>query len=196
MLTDRIGKPRLSMRKTATTIAFVLILGLSQPASAQLRDQFVPREVPVRVYGTSMPSFSLSSLFSPNVFQMSHSVEFSSSSFGGAASSLGMYTTSMQWQFSDKLAARADVAVATDFGANQAFGNPYAAQGPQVFIRNAEVAYRPNDRTRIHFSYRQAPRGSMYGMMNPYGAIGPYGYNPGYYGYAPASSLFWKDDLR
>ena len=130
---------------------------------------------------------------------MSHSYEMSFGSFGGQASSLGMYTNTMMFQFSQKLAARVDVAFAHSL-LNNGMRNPLGpdADRGQVFLRNAEIAYRPTENMRLHLSVRQSPYG---GYMNPYG----YGYNPYYGGHGSSfygafgsadRDLFWNDGQR
>lgn len=168
------------------------------PASAQLRAEATQIDAPVRLYDAGGTGISLNKYFSPEHFKMSHSFEFSSGSYGG---SMGMYTNSMAWQFSSKLAARVDVALAyspdgastTGQLSNSAFGN----QGGRIFLRNAELAYRPTENTLFQFSVRQSPYGqymSPYGYdrygYNRYGSgfSGRFGYNDGY-----AGSLFWND---
>jgi hypothetical protein len=170
----------------------VVCLSIAQPAEAQLRDDIRVREAPTQLYGSADTGINLfDRLFSDEHFQMGHSYEMSFNSFGGRSSSLGMYTNSLMWQFNDKLAARADISVAhSPFGSSAGFQD----QNPRVFLRNAEIAYRPADNVRLHFQIRQSP----------YGAYGsPYGYSPyarrGYYGMgfgAPQGDLFWKDTSR
>lgn len=183
------------MRKTLSLLCLVALLGLALPAQAQLRADVQTQQAPTKLYASDAPGFTLNRLFSPQHFRMQHSFEFSSSSFGGQTASMGMYTNTMLWQFNQKLAARVDVGVAQPFGGN-AFGFSDGQNQPQVFLRNAEVAYRPADNVQLHFQIRQ----------NPYGyAANPYYSGSPYYGYRmhPYSSfglqqhdLFWKDDAR
>ena len=144
--------------------------------------------------------FSLNKFFDPAHFRMAQSVEFSSSSFGGHTSSLGMFTNSMMWQFSDKLAARVDLSVAYSPNAgtlsNSAVGGGMNGD-TQVFVQNAEVAYRPNDKVQLHLSFHQSPYGRF---GSPYGYYGrsPYGHGMNRFNasYGGSSSLFWKDSER
>jgi hypothetical protein len=87
----------------------------------------------------------------------------------------------MMWRFSPKLAARVDVGVAHSLFGNSSLGN--GVPGSQnsfanIYLKNAEVAYRPLKNMTLHLSFRQAPRGYGY-YMSPYGY---YGYGGGYYG--------------
>ena len=184
------------MRKLLSLLCFVVLLGLAVPVQAQLRQDVQAQQTSAKLYGTDGPAFSLNQLFSPEHFRMSHSYEMSFGSFGGQASSLGMYTNTMMFQFSQKLAARVDVAFAHSL-LNNGMRNPLGpdADRGQVFLRNAEIAYRPTENMRLHLSVRQSPYG---GYMNPYG----YGYNPyhgsSFYGTFGSADrdLFWNDGQR
>lgn len=164
--------PRRTMRYTLPLVALIFVLGTAVPAQAQMRNQVqaVTERAPAQLYDSKSPAFTLNNLFSPQVFTMGHSYEMSFGSYGGAGSSLGMYTNSMLWQFSPKVDARLDVSVAHSFTGNSV-GND-GSMG-KVFIRNAEVNYRPTETMQFHISFRQSP----YGMY-----AGPYGHR----GYHPA----------
>ncbi len=180
------------MRLTLTSLLLVVLLGVTLPAEAQLRKDAHTAPAPVKLYDQGGAAFSLNKFFSPEHFRMSHSFVFSSSSFG----SLGMYTNSMQWQFNQKLAARVDVAVAYQPNQGATFGNDLAFRqnGPQVFLRNAEVAYRPSERMQLHLSIRQSPYGAY---ASPYGYYGnPYGYHNRFQSAYGSNHLFWKDAPR
>ena len=188
------------MRKTLFVLCLVALLGVSLPVQAQLRQDAQTAPAPVRLYDQGGSTFSLNKFFSPAVFKMGHSVEMTAGSFGGTASSLAMYTNSMQWQFSDKLAARVDMSVAysplNNSPASSLTGNN---SNGRVFLRNAEIAYKPLENMELHLSFRQSP----YGMYaSPYG-YSPYGnrYGSGYNNFFGASygssqDLFWKDGVR
>lgn len=166
------------MRYILPLVALIVVLGTAVPAQAQMRDQ-VPQTqpAPAQLYDSQTPTFTLNKLFSPQHFTMGHSYEMSFGSFGGGNQSLGMYTNTMNWQFSQKLDARLDVSVAHSFSGNQ-FGND--GPGGQVFIRNAQVNYRPTESMQFHISFRQSPYG-MYGH--------PHGYRGGHFGGMPFQEL-------
>lgn len=186
------------MRKLLSLVCLVVFLGLAMPAQAQLRSDVRSSQSPARLYGPDGPAFSLNKLFSPEHFRMSHTYEMSFGSFGGQTSSLGMYTNTMMFQFNQKLAARVDMAFAhSPFG--NGMNNPLGpdADRGRVFLRNAEIAYRPSENMRLHLAFRQSPYG---GYMNPYGYYGNpyYGYGSSFYGVFGTSDrdLFWNDRLR
>ncbi len=163
----------------------VLLAILVSPVEAQLRNS-VPNALPqTRLYSSSnQVSALLSKIFNPSVFQMSHSFEMSAGSFGGNGYSMGMYTNTMAWQFSPKFAARMDVAVAYSPQNQIAREAGFGRQHPQIFLRNAEISWKPSNRVQFHFQVRQNPYG-YHGMMG----YGPYGY--GYY--RPYARPFARD---
>ena len=181
--------------RSAFFVACVLLLVFSSnPTAAQSRTDASRIDAPVRLYDAGGTGISLNRYFSPEHFRMSHSVEFSANSFSG---SLGMYTNSMMWQFSDKLAARVDVALAyaPDGGSTTGMLSQDALGGNngRLFLRNAEIAYRPKENMLFHFRVQQSPYGRY---MSPYGFdryggsgfSGQFGYGD-YYG----QNLFWND---
>jgi len=183
--------------RSSLIAAFVIALVLAaSPANAQLRSAGSAQATSVRLYDQGNVGFSLNRFFTPEHFRMSHSFEASSSSFGGG-SSIAMYTNSMQWQFSNKLAARVDVAAAYSPLQDQRLNSITGNQSPQVFLRNAEIAYRPSENVQIHLSMRRNPYGNM-GYGN-YGGYGGQRHSGGsFYGnFGPNSQdLFWNDRLR
>ncbi len=192
------------MRKTLSLLVLVAFLGLTVPAQAQFRAAVQESPAPSRLYDANgAAGFLLNKLFNPSVFRMSHSFEMSAGSFGGNSYSLGMYTNSMAWQFNNKLAARVDVAVAYSPHNEAASALGFSNERPQVFLRNAEIAWRPAKNVQLHLQVRQSPYGSY---MSPYG-YGGYGYSPYGYGYSraaamhagfggPSPDLFWRDSHR
>ena len=193
------------MRKTLSLLCLVAFLGLTVPAQAQFRHAVEENKAPARLYDANgAAGFVLNKLFNPSVFRMSHSFEMSAGSFGGNSYSMGMYTNTMAWQFNDKFAARMDVAVAYSPHNEAASALGVDNQRPQVFLRNAEIAWRPSEKFQLHLQVRQSPYGSY---MSPYGAYSPYGYGYGGYGYhrtalmhgsfgGPSPDLFWRDSHR
>lgn len=177
------------MRRSLVLFVFAATIASTTPAQAQLRSDAAALQQgeSVRLMDSGV---SLATLFSPGVFRMSHSYEMSAGSIGGSGYSLGMYTNTMQWQFSSQLAARVDVAMAhSPFSGSDVLGLSGEAGQPQVFLRNAEVAYRPNDSVQLNFSYRQSPFG---GFASPgYGRRGV-GLTSGYDAGLGADRLFWR----
>ena len=152
------------MRTVLLLLCLVFVLSATAPAHAQLRETAQKNSsVVTQLYDTgSGATDALGTLFGAEDFRMGHSYQMSFSSFGGSTSSMGMYTSSMMWQFNSDLAARVDVSVAHPLASNSAFGN----QEAKVFLRNAEVAYKPSDNMKIHFQVQQSPHGRY---ASPYG---------------------------
>ncbi|MFB6230426.1 MAG: hypothetical protein ABEL04_04645 [Salinibacter sp.] len=151
------------MRTILPLLCLVFVLSATAPAHAQLREE-VQRDASVvtKLYDTgSAATNALGNLFGAEHFRMGHSYQMSFSSFGGQTASMGMYTTSMMWQFNSKWAARADVSVAHPL-TNGTFGN----RETRVFLRNAEVAYRPSENVQVRLQVRQSPYGRY---ASPYG---------------------------
>ena len=187
------------MREMMSLLCLVVFLGIALPAQAQLREDVREQRAPTKLFDQGGAGFLLNKIFSPEQFRMSHTYEMSMGAGGGQNMSMGMYTNTMQWQFSDKLAARMDVGFAHSLFGNQAAGlQSENGLGGRVFLRNAEVAYRPTKNTMLHLSIQQSPYGSY---MSPYG-YAPYGYSPYHYGspfgpvHSNASDLFWNDRAR
>jgi hypothetical protein len=185
------------MRRTIFAAFFILLLGVTTPSVAQMRNQSSGETASVKLYDYGESGFSLNKFFDPQHFKMSHSFEFSSSSLGGG-SSLAMYTNSMMWQFNQKLAARLDIAYAYSPFSDDRLRGFTGGNSNQVFIRNAELEFRPSESTRINLSFRQSPYGSY---------ASPYGYGgSGYRGFRGSSfqatygsdsrELFWNRRLR
>jgi len=167
-------------------ILIIVFAYIAVPSSdAQFREG-IPSEFPqTRLYSPSGKIGSvLNAIFNPSVFQMSHSFEMSAGSFGGNGYSMGMYTNTLSWKFSPKLAARMDIAVAyspqSQFSQNSGFAN----QSPRVFLRNAEVAWKPSDRFQLNIQIRQNPY-AYHGLMG----YGPYGYHRRHMGFHDRN--FW-----
>lgn len=154
------------MRHSLFVACLILTLGLTVPTQAQLRSDVLAEDATVRLYDHGQSGFSLNRLFSPAHFRMSHSLEFSTGSYGGTSSSLGMYTNTMMWRFSQRLAARVDVSMAYSPYSDERLQGVTGSNNGRIFIRNAELAYRPTKNSQIHLSFQQSPYGSY---MSPYG---------------------------
>lgn len=161
------------MRTILPLLCLVFVLSVTAPAHAQLRETAQQNSsVVTKLYDTgSSATNALGTLFGAEDFRMGHSYQMSFSSFGGTATSMGMYTNSMMWQFNSDLAARVDVGVAHPLANDAAFGN----QETKVFLRNAEVAYQPSENMKLHFQVQQSPYGRY---ASPYGMYGRRGFSP------------------
>jgi opacity protein-like surface antigen len=144
--------------KMRTIVILALVL-MSLAASAQ----FKPRAGDDSRISESLiqsPSSSfLFGWFDPSRFQMHHSVSFSYMTAGGQGMSLGTYTNSMQYQFSDNLNAQADVSL------SYMPTNSFARFGKQdlsnIYLSRAQLNFRPSDNMTIHVQYRALPYNSL-----------------------------------
>lgn len=184
------------MRNVLSLLCLVACLAIAVPAQAQLRGDVVAERAPTKLYDAGASGFVLNKLFSPAHFQMRHSYEMSVGSAPGGSYSLGAYTNTLAWQFSDKLAARADISFAFSPFGSSAFGQEGGLENGRLFLRNAEVAYRPTENMTFHLQVRQSPYGAY---ASPYGAYGYGGYGRTGFGYDTgigSDHLFWKDAAR
>ncbi len=183
------------MRKTVLLSG--LLIALAGTADAQFREAAPMTKPSARIYDAANGAgFALGKIFNPSVFRMSHAFEMSAGSFGGRGYSMGMYTNTMQWQFSSKLAARMDVSMAYSPMNEAATALGFGQQRPQVFLRNAEVAWKPTEKIQFNIQVRQDPYArynyGYYGDPYGYGRYGRHGYMYGAYG-ASDRDLFWRE---
>ena len=189
--------------------AAVLLVALAAaPARAQLRGEADARPAAVALYDTP-GGLNLGRLFNGQTLRFSQQAEFSTTSGGAGTLGLGVYTTSLQWQPSARVAGRVDVAVAKNLFGSGALGSAFGAdEAARVYLRNAEIAYRPTANSVLHLSIQQSPYGdyaSPYGYSNGYanGIAGPFGRAAfgdrtglsASIGSAGAGPLFFRDNL-
>lgn len=174
--------------RSATPPPFALLavlavaLAVATPASAQRTADLPGRQAPVALTDAGSGGLSLGKLFNAETLKFSQSYELSYGSGPVGGVGLGVYTSSLRWQPSAKLAGRVDVGVAhSPFGSSgvqSALGFDNAGD-VRVFLRNAELAYRPTENMTLQLRVQQSPYGAY---------ASPYGYGPGYglgYGYTP-----------
>lgn len=145
----------------------VLAALLGSVASAQFKPNVEPRE---RISGSLLrpagESF-LSGLFNPNNFSMRHSFSLSYLTGGGQGLSMGVYTNSLMYKFSDDLDIQADISL---------MASPYNTFGKQdqsslngLFLNRAELNYRPWKNALFQIQYFQLPPASFMGYGYRYG---------------------------
>ena len=185
------------------TVALALLLTFATSAEAQRTADLPGRQAPVALTdGPGTAGLSLGQLFNAETLRFGQSYEVSYGTGLGGGVGLGVYTTSLRWQPSARLAGRLDVGVAhSPFGADaaqSALGFD-GATDTRVFLRNAEIAYKPTANSVIHFQVQQ----SLYGRYaSPYGLARPFGYGQGLgYGSSVSASigsdgdrLFFRDE--
>jgi len=163
------------MKRVVIAAVSILVLGVSS-APAQFRSQ-VPRETRVGSSVTSQEGSSfLFGWFNPENFQMRHTVGFSYVTMGGQGVSLGTYTNSMMYRFSENLNARADITLS--YSPYSTYANKFgsAPEGLNgIHLSRAEINYRPWENVALQVQYRQLPFGGFYSPF--YDAwYSPFGY--------------------
>ena len=181
------------------TLALAALLAFAVPVRAQRAADVPGRPAPV-VLSETPGSLGLGQLFNAETLQFSQSYEASYSAGAGGALGLGVYTASLRWQPTQTLAGRVDVGVMqSPFGSSGLQSRLGLEDGqPRVFLRNAELAYRPVENATIHLRVQQSPYGTY---ASPYG-VGPYS-GAGLYGgygrtgiearFGSSDDLFFRD---
>jgi hypothetical protein len=100
-------------------------------------------------------------LFDPGKLTMNHSFSFSYMSFGGRGLSLGMYTNSLTYNFSDNLNVQTDVSFT--HSPFSSFGNKFQKDLSGIWLSRFQINYRPWENTYLQFQFRQLPPTSYYG---------------------------------
>jgi hypothetical protein len=151
-------------------LLLILLVFAFSAANAQFRDEAKTDIRSGIIKDNSVGS--LLGLINSDNFSMHHSFGLSFSSFGGGNGSmaLGVYTNSMAYKFSDRLALETDISLVN---------TPYNSYGPEfskqvngVYISRAQLTYKPTDNMNVIIQYRNVPGGlySQYG----YGGYSPF----------------------
>ena len=157
------------------SLSLVMVVCLTVLAAAGARAQFKPDAAhPSEESGgliTQPPSTMMFGWFDPSKFQMHHSFELSYQSFAGQGMSLGTYTNTMMYQFADNLNARADVSMSfTPSNSFSSFGTKGSNNFSGIYLRDAQLSYKPWDNVQVQLQYSQLPYGSY--------SFSPFFYNP------------------
>ncbi|MBI3006510.1 MAG: hypothetical protein HYY49_14020 [Ignavibacteriales bacterium] len=100
--------------------------------------------------------------FDPSRLTMHHSYSLSYSSFGGQGLSLGVYTNSLLYQFSDPLSVQFDISLM--HSPYNTFGNEFGKNFSGVYLSRAQLNYKPTDNMWLQIQFRQVP--SLYWLGN------------------------------
>ncbi len=104
----------------------------------------------------------LFSWFNPANFHMRQSFDLSYQTFGGQGMSLGTYTNSMTYDFSNKLNARADISLSySPYNTFSTFGGK-SNDLSKIYLSRAEVNYKPWENVLFRVQYQQIPYGGYY----------------------------------
>jgi len=143
-------------------VAVAVVLLWSSASMAQFRTQV--DQGPIVSDGMSSQSSGsfLFGWFNPENFHMRHSFGLSYMTFGGQGMSLGTYTNSMTYDFSEKLNARADISMSySPYNTFSTFGGKKNDLS-SIYLSRAEVNYKPWENVQVKFQYRQVPYGNYY----------------------------------
>jgi hypothetical protein len=111
------------------------------------------------------PGFILG-IFNSSKFSMHHSYSMSYTSFGKEGIALGVYTNSMQYNFTDNLNVQLDASLVH---------SPYSSLGRNfqnsingIYIDRAQLNYHPFDNVTVMLQYRKLPYSSYFGGYDYY----------------------------
>lgn len=143
-----------------------LLVVVTMSAAAQFKSQVTSEgRVSDGVGLDASPSLILG-WFDPERFHMHHTFSMSYMTGAGQSLSLGTYTNSMMYDFSDKLNARADVSMMySPFNSLPSVGKGRNDLS-SIFLSRAELSYRPWDNVLLQVQYRQYPFGTF--SYSPY----------------------------
>lgn len=178
------------------TLALAALLALAVPVRAQRAADVPARPAPVALSEAPAP-LGVGQWFAAETLKFSQSYEATYGVGAGGSLGLGVYTASLRWNPTAKLAGRVDLGVAHSPFGSSGLQSALGVDGePRVFLRNAELAYRPTENAVLHFSVQQSPYGRY---AAPYGYGGGYGHGRGLgvglgTGVGPApGDLFFRD---
>ncbi|PAP78562.1 hypothetical protein [Rubrivirga marina] len=163
------------------TIALAALLAFAVPVRAQRAADVPARPAPV-VLSETPSTLGLGQLFNAETLKFSQSYEASYSTGGFGSLGLGVYTASLRWQPTQNLAGRVDLGVMHGLFGSDQLQSGLGLESPgdtRVFLRNAEIAYRPTENATLHLRVQQSPYGAY---ASPYGYGARSGFGAGLYG--------------
>lgn len=136
--------------KQVLTVILVSVL-VSYTTVGQLKSKAAP--APSISESLVKPTDAWLDLFDVNKLSMRHSYSLMYTSVAGKGLSVGMYTNSLMYKFSDMLDLQADVSVM--HSPYSSFGNQSDLSG--IFLNRAELNYRPTENMWLQLQFRQVP---------------------------------------
>ncbi len=149
------------MKKMGLSVGMLAVMLCFTTASAQFKTSIEPRST---VAGSILKSDNdgfLFGLIDPNNFSMHHSFSLSYMTAGGQGLSMGMYTNSMAYKFSDDLDVNADISLMAS--PYNTFGKQYQSSLSGLFLNRAQLNYRPWKNTLFQVQFQQLPVTYMMG---------------------------------
>ena len=105
--------------------------------------------------------------FDPSRLTMHHSFSVSYTSFGNQGVSLGVYTNSLFYRFSDPLSVQFDISLM--HSPYSTFGDKFNKSLSGVYLSRAQLDYRPTDNMWFQIQFRQVPPLYWLGNSSYYG---------------------------
>jgi hypothetical protein len=149
------------MKKMAVSVGLLAVMLCFTTASAQFKTSIEPRSTVAESILKSDDGGFLFGLFNPNNFSMHHSFSLSYQTFGGQGLSMGMYTNSMAYKFTDNLDVNADISLMAS--PYNTLGKQYQSSLSGLFLNRAELNYRPWKNTLFQIQFQQVPSTYMMG---------------------------------
>ncbi|MBZ0200315.1 MAG: hypothetical protein K8H86_10635 [Ignavibacteriaceae bacterium] len=155
-------------------IFLIMIAFFTAAGFAQFKDPGFPTSN-VKDGIITQPSSSLFGFLNSENFSMHHSYSLSYSSFGSNGLALGVYTNSMNFNFSNNLDVQVDASLV--HSPYSSFGNDAQNNINGIYLSRAALNYRPWDDVYISVQYRQlpayaSPYGSYYGGYSMFDRFG------------------------
>jgi hypothetical protein len=147
------------MKKMAVSVGLLAVMLCFTTALAQFKTSIEPRSTVAESILKSDDGGLLFGLFDPNNFSMHHSFSLSYQTFGGQGLSMGMYTNSMMYRFSDNLDVNADISLMAS--PYNTLGKQYQSSLSGLFLNRAELNYRPWKNTLFQIQFQQLPANYM-----------------------------------
>jgi hypothetical protein len=149
------------MKKMAVSVGLLAVMLCFTTASAQFKTSIEPRSTVAESILKSDDGGFLFGLFNPNNFSMHHSFSLSYQTFGGQGLSMGMYTNSMAYKFSDDLDVNADISLMAS--PYNTLGKQYQSSLSGLFLNRAQLNYRPWKNALFQIQFQQVPATYMMG---------------------------------
>ncbi len=147
----------------------IILLVLTTSSFSQFKDG--DKNAPTIHDGLTASGYSsyglFSNIFSPNKFQMNHSISMSYSSFGGNGIALSTYTNSMAYRFNNNLNVEVDASIVVS--PYSSFGREHQKEINGIYLSRAQLNYSPTKNMHITVQYLNAPPGSYYYPNNYWG---------------------------
>ena len=146
------------MKKIFILICFVFVL--PSAVFAQFKDSNIFKPSVKDGMIDDSPNFILG-IFDPSKFSMHHTYSMSYTSFWKEGIALGVYTNSMQYNFTDKLNVQLDASLV--HSPYSSFGKNFQNSISGIYVDRAQLNYTPWDNVKVMLQYRQIPYSSYFG---------------------------------